>query len=270
MLDTTLGPGKALARVQADINVDQTTRNKTSYAKKGTPLQTQTSKEVLASTGGGTVTPAGTATTTTPAATTTSTGPNSTSNYQNQSGTTSFGVDKTVQTTVVAPGSVAKLDVALLIDSSVPKAEVAGIKKSVASLAGIVPSRGDTLSVTTLAFAKPPAVATAAATGGIAGLIANPLNLAKYVALGLGTLLFLFFMSRSIKRRERDGIAPEPTWYSEISRAAPVRRGFEASRRRGELNPAAQHAAALKAEASEIATRQPEQVAQQVGAWLKE
>ena len=51
-------------------------------------------------------------------------GAGSKSNYQNSSGTTAFGVDKTVQRTVVAPGSVNQLNVALLVDSSVPKAEV--------------------------------------------------------------------------------------------------------------------------------------------------
>ena len=40
---------------------------------------------------------------------------------------------------------------------------------------------------------------------------------------------------------------------------------------RGELtDPASQRTAALKAEAGEIAKRQPEQLAQQVGQWLKE
>ena len=38
MLDSTLGPNKALARVQADIDVDQTVSDETFYAKKGTPL----------------------------------------------------------------------------------------------------------------------------------------------------------------------------------------------------------------------------------------
>src|SRR5262249_6012032 len=59
MLNATIGPGKALARVQADLDVDQTTRAKTTYADKGTPVQTQTSQETLTSTGGAAVTPAG-------------------------------------------------------------------------------------------------------------------------------------------------------------------------------------------------------------------
>lgn len=267
MLDQTLGPNKALARVQADINVDQTTLDKTTYAKKGTPIQKQTSNETLTSTGGGTVAPAATGVTNTG----TASGPNSKSNYKNTSGTTAFGVDKTVERTVVAPGSVDRLSIALLLDSSVPKAEVASIKQSVASLAGIQPKRGDTLSVSTIKFATPaPTTTTAAKKTGIASIMANPLGLARYAGLGLGCVLFLFFMMRHLKRREREGLASEPTWLREIQRATPVGE-LEATRVRGELtNPAAQRSAALRSEAAEIAMRQPEQLAQQVGQWLKE
>jgi flagellar M-ring protein FliF len=268
MLDSTLGPNKALARVQADINVDQTSFDKTTYAKKGTPLQKQTSTETLTSTGGGTVAPAGAGI----ANTGTAAGAGSKSNYKNSSGTTSFGVDKTVQRTVVAPGSVNQLNVALLVDSSVPKAELTSIKQSVASLAGINTKRGDTLTVSTIKFAAPPAAPAAAAgtaKGGLSSIMANPLGLARYVLLGLGCLLFLFFMSRHLKRREKEGLGAEPTWLREITRAMPVAE-LEASRTRELTNPQAQKSAALRAEASEIAMRQPDQLAQQVGAWLKE
>jgi flagellar M-ring protein FliF len=267
MLNSTLGPNKALARVQADVNVDETTFDKTTYAKKGTPLQKQTSQETLASTGGGAVAPAGAQI----ANAGNTAGAGSKSNYQNQSGTTSFGVDKTVQRTVVAPGSVNKLSVALLVDSSVSKADVATIKKSVASLAGIVPSRGDTLSVSTIKFAKQtPVTTTTTASGGVGSIMANPLGLARYALLGLGSLLFLFFMSRHLKRREREGLAAEPTWLREIQRSMPVGE-LEASRVRGELtNPQSARSAALKAEANEIAMRQPNQLAEQIGQWLKE
>jgi flagellar M-ring protein FliF len=271
MLNTTLGPGKAIAQVQADINVDKTTLAKTSYAKKGTPLQTQTTQEKLASAGGGTVVPStATGATTTPTYSATSAGAGSTSKYQNVTGTTTYGVDKTVQRTTVAPGSINKLSIALMLDSSVPAAEVASIKKSVASLAGIVPGRGDTLAVTSLAFAKQKPVTTTVPATGVAAIMANPLGLAKYALLGLASLVFLFLMSRKIKRSERESLAPEPTWLREIQRATPVGE-LEATRVRGELtDPATARTAALKAEAAEIAKRQPEQLAAQVGQWLKE
>jgi flagellar M-ring protein FliF len=230
-------------------------------------LEKQTSSETLKSTGGGAVTPTGTGITNTG----TAGGAGSKSNYQNSSGTTSFGVDKTVQRTVVAPGSVNQLNVALLVDSSVSKAELTSIKQSVASLAGIDPKRGDTLTVSTIKFAKPaaPAAAAGAAKSGISSIMANPFGMARYVLLGLGCLLFLFFMSRHLKRREKEGLGAEPTWLREINRAMPVAE-LEAARTRELTNPQAQKSAALRAEASEIAMRQPDQIAQQIGEWLKE
>jgi flagellar M-ring protein FliF len=267
MLISTLGPGKAQARVHADLNVDQTTIDKTTYSKKGTPLQTQLTQEKLKSSGGAPVVPAGTATNTSP--TYPAGSATSTSNYTNQSGNTVFGVDKTVQKTTVAPGTVNRLDVALLVDSSVPAATVAGLKKSVASMAGVIPKRGDTLAVSTMAFAKQPTSTTAAGSP-IAGVMANPLGLAKYVLLGLATLIFLFMMRRSLKRRENEGVAPEPTWLREIERSVAVAELEAAPARVHTLDPASARRAALKAEAEEIAEKQPEQIAVQVSAWLKE
>lgn len=267
MLISTLGPGKAQVRVHADLNVDQTTIDKTTYSKKGTPLQTQLSQENLKSAGGAPVVPAGATSNTAPTYPAGGSGA-SNSNYTNKSDNTVFGVDKTVQKTTVAPGSVNRLDVALLVDSSVPAAAVAGLQKSVASMAGIIPKRGDTLAVSKIAFAKQPASTTAAASP-IAGLMANPLGLAKYVLLGLATLIFLFMTRRALKRREGEGVAPEPTWLREIERSVAVAE-LEAAPSRSMLDPASARRAALKAEAEEIAQKQPEQIAVQVSAWLKE
>jgi flagellar M-ring protein FliF len=267
MLNSTLGAGKAQARVHADLNVDQTTIDKTSYAKKGTPLQTQLQQEKLASKGGAPVLPAGAASNTTPTYPAAGSAGSSTSNYQNKSDNTTFGVDKTVQKTTVAPGTVNRLDVALLIDSSIPAATVASLQKSVASMAGVIPKRGDTLAVSRITFAKPPA--TAAAASPIAGLMANPLGLVKYVVLGLAAMIFLFMMRRGLKRRENEGVAAEPTWLREIQRAIPVAE-LEAGPNRNAFDPAGARRAALKAEAEEIAQKQPEQIAVQVSAWLKE
>ncbi len=267
MLIATLGPGKAQARVHADLNVDQTTIDKTSYAKAGTPLQTQLQQEKLKSTGGAPALPAGASTNTSatyPAGGSTS----SSSNYTNKSDNTVFGVDKTVQKTTVAPGTVNRLDVALLVDSSVPAATVASLQKSVASMAGVSTKRGDTLAVSRITFAKQPT--TPAAGSPIAGIMKNPLGAAKYVLLGLASLLFLFFMRRSLKRRENEGVAPEPTWLREIERSVAVAELEAAPPVRGALDPAQARRAALKAEAEEIAKKQPEQIAVQVSEWLKD
>ena len=84
------------------------------------------------------------------------------------------------------------------------------------------------------------------------------------------SLLFLFFMRRSLKRRENEGVAPEPTWLREIERSVAVAELEAAPPVRGALDPAQARRAALKAEAEEIAKKQPEQIAVQVSEWLKD
>src|SRR5262249_17890556 len=144
-------------------------------------------------------------------------GGNGSSNYSNKTSTTNYNVDKTVEHTNVVPGTVNKLDVALVFDKSVPATQVASLQKSVASLAGITPSRGDTLAVSTVQMAK-----TKATTPTATGPMANPMGLAKYVAIGLGVLLFLFFMRRNLKRREGEDLGSQPTWLREIETAVPL------------------------------------------------
>jgi flagellar M-ring protein FliF len=267
LLTTTLGPNKALASVQADLDADQTTVEKVSYAKKGTPLTKQTQSESLQSKGGGAALPAGATTNTaatTAASYATTTGSNGSSNYTNSTSTTSFGVAKTIQRSVVAPGSVDKLDVALMIDTSVPVAQVTSLQKSVASLVGLDPKRGDTMAVTRIAFAKPKVVK--AATKGPLAMLGNPIALAKDAAVGLAALLFLFFMRRSLKRREGEASVPAPTWLRELQSGITVAE-LEASPSL-QLPPARQDP--VREQVEEIANSQPEAIASQVAQWMKE
>lgn len=269
LLAGTVGAGKAEARVHADLNTDQTTIDKVQYSKKGTPLTDQTQQETLQSKGAGASVPAGTGTNTSTVPTYAgTTGTGGSSNYKSQSSATTYGVDKTVSHTTVAPGTVRRLDVALLVDTSVPQPEVTALQKSVASLAGIDAKRGDTLSVSRIAFAKPPA-ATATKAGPLS-MLGNVAGLAKLALAVLGALVFLLLMRRGLKRREREGIAPEPTWLREIARAVPVGELEAGLGVRRALAPGARRSAGLKAEAEEIAINQPEQIAAQVGQWLKE
>ena len=73
------------------------------------------------------------------------------SNYQRETENTEFGVDKTVARTEIAPGAVNKLNVALLVDKSVPPAVFASLQEAVASAAGIDAARGDTIQVAQVA-----------------------------------------------------------------------------------------------------------------------
>jgi flagellar M-ring protein FliF len=271
LLTQTLGPGKAQARVNAVLNVDQTTLDKVTYGKS-TPLATQTDKETLSNKNAAGSVPASGTASNIPAYAGSTAATNGKSSYLHQVGHTDFGVDRTEQHTTVAPGEVQQLSVALLVDKSVPKAELASLQKAVAAAAGIDPKRGDTLQVASVAFnAQPAAAATAAAKS---GPLANPIGLARDALIGLGALLFLFFARRGLKKREGESLA-EPTWLREIEGAMPVTalEGGQAqlpAPRQKTIDPGQLRREQVAQDVEEIVHNQPEHIAVQVGQWLKE
>src|SRR3954468_2175658 len=267
LLVQTIGPGKGQVQVNADLNADRTTLRKLTYGKKGVVLTSKKDNETLKGAGGtaGAGGAAGAASNTVPSYAGAAGGAGS--NYKHKSAEVVNGVDKQVATTQVAPGSVNKLNVGVILDASVPPASVAAIKTAIASAAGITPKRGDSFSVSKVAFAKPPVPAKQPAT-------AKAIGYAKYVAAGPRPLAFLFFLTRRLRRRENQALLGEPVWLREIeapTSLAELERGMDAYAdtqalpriRRPEANP-------VRAELEELVDREPERVAHQVRAWMNE
>ena len=268
-LATTLGPDKAQARVHAVLDVDQVSQDSVTYAGKGTPLQSQSESEQLTSQGTGA--PAGAAGTATniPGYAQATTGSGN-SDYQSKKATTQFGVDQTKTHVVKAPGTVQQLDLAILFDESIPADQQIDLRNAVAALVGIDAKRGDTVETAALKFAPPPKVETPKA--GPAAVLANPLGLLKWVVVGLGSIVFLFLMRRSLKKREGEGIAPEPTWLRQIEGAVSVAQlgpgGSLAVERLPD--PVREQRELAKNEVEEIVKKEPDRVAAQVGQWIRE
>src|SRR4051794_27307635 len=267
MLVQTLGPGKAQVQVNADLNADQTTLHKLTYGKKGVVLSSKKDDETLkgsGTAGGGGA--AGTAPNTVPSFTGAAGGGGADHKTKKEGGGDG-GAKKGAGETHVAPGAVNKLNVGVLIDASVPPKSVAAIRQAVASTAGITPARGDKLSVSQVAFAKPPVPPAKPAT-------AAALGFAKYIAAGPGLLAFLFFVTRHPRRRADEKLLGQPVWLREIespTSLAELERGLDGydetmalpRARRPEVNP-------LRAELEELVDREPERVAHQVRAWMNE
>lgn len=265
-----LGPGKAEARVNSNLNVDQTSSDSVTYDGRKVPLQVQDSKEQLAGTGSLPGGAAGTAGNIPPTYTTGGKGRTG-SSYLNQTGSTTYGADKTVSHTVQAPGTVQSLNVALLFDTSVPAKTQQALRQTVATMVGLTPSRGDTMSVATVPFQKV-ASASAPAAGPLAavGVGTGIPGLVKYALAAIGSLVFLFLLRRNLRRREGERRYAEPTWLTEISRATPL-----AALEAGDVPPpptseAAQQRQRAQRQVEEIVHKSPEQVAMQVAQWMAE
>jgi flagellar M-ring protein FliF len=256
MLTQTLGAGKAQVEVSADLNTNQTSSQTLTYAKKGTPLSTNTSVETLTGAGGsvgGVAGVAGTATT-----------GSGNSKYSNKTSQTNWGVDKTITNSQIASGNVNRQSVSVLIDKSVPASELPSLKAAVAGAVGLNTTRGDTLSIAQIAFAKLPA---AAASSGTSSMIGK----AKYGVVGLGAVLFLFFISRMLKRRENEAFAGNPTWLRELE--APRSLASVEAQQLGEPTRIAQLRSPVnvaKQQVEDLVEREPDRVAAQVRAWMSE
>jgi flagellar M-ring protein FliF len=265
MLAQTLGAGKAEVQVSAALNTNQTHEESLTYGKAGVPLQQSKNVESLQGNGGG---GGGGATGTANIPAYTQTGASGKSNYKHQITNSTLGVDKTVTHSIVAPGAIENEHVSVLLDRSVPASELPAIKEAVTNAAGIQTKRGDTLSVGQMAFAKPASTASASATSGMLGD-------AKYALIGLASAAFLFFTTRTLRRREQETINHEPSWLRELE--LPVR--LSELEREVPTHPTealSPGAAApglgnpVRRQVEQLAEKSPERVAQQLRNWMQE
>jgi flagellar M-ring protein FliF len=221
MLDRTLGTNKAQVVVHSDLDVDKVDEQALTYGKKSAvPLTEKTTTETLKGSGSVSGGAAG-STSNLPsyAASGSSTAPGA-NNYKNTTVDNTNALDKVITKTTKAPGAVNKLDVAVLLDKSVKltNAQLTSLKASISSAAGLdTTTRKDTLAVTQdLSFAKP--TVTPAKSGPIPAAFSGIL---KGVGIGLGALMFLFFVTRHLRKRERGELIDEPSWLRSLEAAQP-------------------------------------------------
>jgi flagellar M-ring protein FliF len=265
MLTQTLGTGKAQVQVAAALNVNKTTQETLTYGKAGVPLQQSKDLETLAGNGSG----GGAATGTANIPAYAQTGAGGKSNYKHEITNTSLGVNRTVTHSTVAPGEIENQHVSVLVDKSVPAASLPAIREAITNAAGLQPKRGDTISIGQMAFAKPTAPG-ASPTSGIVGY-------AKYALIGLASLLFLFFTTRSLRKREQADIDNEPVWLRELElpvRLSELERGTSTPSAVPPPAPAAMAMAGgdapVRQRVEQLAESNPDRVAQQLRTWMQE
>ncbi len=177
--------------------------------------------------------------------------------YERDDATREFGVGRTTTRTVMAPGDVEGLSVALVVDEDavVTNAE---LEELVTAAAGLVPERGDAVAIS-----RVPAMeldqAPPAEDGGLMEQIQTIVALAVLALIALG----LFLMSR----RRREPEEPEKVVPAQMRPTPP-------------LDPAGQAAApppateelqpdpSVRDEVAELVERQPEEIAALLRGWL--
>jgi flagellar M-ring protein FliF len=136
--------------------------------------------------------------------TTAASGPTSRSDTE-----TTYQLNKSTQKTVRAPGAVTRLSVAVMVDDDPTNpnaAMVQSVQDAVNAAAGIDPTRGDTLTVTSIPFNRQDALAEQAAMQDATQKeqLMNYLHLAALVIgplLMLGLLFFIFTRGRKKKKK---------------------------------------------------------------------
>ena len=211
MLAQTLGAGKAQVVVNADVDANQATSQSLVYAKKGVPLTQQKTTEALKGAGAANAGGSGTSANIPAYSATSGSGGGGNSNYKNQTVNTTFGVGKTITHSVIAPGrdqAPERLGAGRQDRARRRRSRRSARRSS--NAVGLQPKRGDALSISQLAFAPTKAAPVAA------GPASSMLKYAKYGILALGSLLFLGFVGRLLRKREREPFAGQPTWLREL------------------------------------------------------
>ncbi|HWR40401.1 MAG TPA: flagellar basal-body MS-ring/collar protein FliF [Patescibacteria group bacterium] len=152
LLEQVLGPGKAAARVNVELNFDQRTTDRQVFEPvvddKGIIRSSQDMNESYK---GSTPGPGGVPGTTTniPGYVTTN---NTQSSYEKKEVTRNYEINETKEKVVASPGSIRRLTVAVIVDANMPKAQQDSIAKTVASAIGLNTNRGDSIAVEGIAF----------------------------------------------------------------------------------------------------------------------
>ena len=163
MLNTVLGNGKAVVRVNAALNWDQLQQDSTTYGQQPNQIANQSTNTITSNQGGTPVSgPPGTGSNLVPTPTVNPTATGGSYYNQTQINTT-YNVSQTMEHLTKAPGSIQRLTVAVFLDGTYPPATVTAIQQAVSDSIGLNTTRGDLITVSALPFNRTNEVAAQAA-----------------------------------------------------------------------------------------------------------
>ncbi|MCY1144787.1 flagellar basal-body MS-ring/collar protein FliF [Actinoplanes sp. Pm04-4] len=221
IVESLVGPGNAVVTTNAVLDFDQTqTQSRTYNADPSVPaLSESNTREAYnadGSSAGGVLGPDNIA------------GPAGPSNgpgqYENSSSVRNNALNEINETRKNAPGGIKRLNVAVLLNSTVAgTVDPAQVQQLVTAAAGIDATRGDTIAVSAMPFDQSAAKAAqeALSASSAAATQAKQMSLIKTGALGGLVLLLMFLAWRfSRKSKKRRGLTPEERKHLEDMQAA--------------------------------------------------
>jgi flagellar M-ring protein FliF len=197
MLTSVMGAGKAVVRVNAEL--DTTTRSTESESydpTKTVTLRKDTAKETY--NGNGSAPESGTVSVPDPVAATSASGSAGTSTYGKDDTKEEYGVTRSVDKTTSAAGGLKRLTVAVVVDSKAGGLTKQAVTDLVSNAVGVDLKRGDTITVATAPF--PADAAAAAGAAGAAAGTTDYLHLATIAIAGLVLLLIALTLLRAARR----------------------------------------------------------------------
>ncbi len=264
MLASMLGPGKAVVRVNAEMD---TTTTRTSESETYDPTKTVTlrrdaSKESY--NGSGAFGNGGLISVPDPIAVNgTSTDGNGASTYGKDDTKEEFGVNRQVDKTSVVPGGLKRLTVAVAVDSRGPSPAQQVVSDLVANAVGLDPARGDTISVAFAAFADPGADAAAEAAAAAAGAR----DYVRLGTVGLAALLLLVIAVALLRALRRGTVSEIPLESLSLPAASPASLSAAQSAALAASSP---ESTVEDARILELVDSRPDEVSSLIRNWLAE
>ena len=223
MLDSVVGPGHEVVTTTAELDFDQTQTTRKSYNSDPSlpALSESNSREAYNGAGncaGGVLGPDNIAG---PGCSTGTSGPGQ---YENSNSVKNNAINETNEVRKSAPGSIKKMNVAVLLDSTTAgTVDPAQVQQLVSAAAGIDSTRGDTIAVSAMPFDTSAAQAAQKALNAAAAAdqSAKQTSLIKTGALGAVVLALLFLAWRASRRsKKRKSLTPEERRHLEEMQAA--------------------------------------------------
>lgn len=278
LLDNALGSGNAFVRLNVELDFDQKQTNKQTF----TPVVDdagilRSSQELQESYNGTSNTPGG------PAGTTSNTpgyvaANNTNAQYSKQQATKNYEINEENQKTIASPGSVKRLNIAVLVSDTMTAQQQDSVARAVASAVGIDPDRGDTVSVEPVPFSTEAADRKAQEEQN-AKDAANRVLYMEIAAVLLPLLLLglAFYLYKRKKRLEEAAAEEELQRQADLEQqrlaaqqAAGISEGAEADATGEEMSEEEQNHLTERQTVEKMINTNPEQVVDLLKSWLSE